>query len=430
MQSNGDYSKREPFRIPESAGAIRHGWFITAAGPDATAYPSEGDTPNVYYARKVRNPTYTQAVGNQSVTYETTSEYAFICNLHPETYIEEGSLLKCWHENGRWWTIDKTAPGFLWVGSALSTSGGGPYRLAAYNPATGTVKQTKQTSGSTGANRFVRFGGDGTLWTQGNESTAGNAFSRFSPSGALLGTVSTNVGLDPAFDASGNFYGFVTGTGIVKYSPSGTLIGTVVSNTTSSGGYLAIDASGNIHFRDGDASGSGLTKYDSSGTPLWNVALAGTPFGQWANICLDASGNIYASGKSWDSSGTLRWTAPSGYDQNFEACQIAADGSLYVTRPGTLRKLNPATGALIWKAEASKVTGYFSGTDEPSAAFAIPGLCCNGDAIYTACQRSSGAGNEPTVRRFDPDGNEAWALDTERPCWSVGIAPGIPVLFQ
>lgn len=319
---------------------------------------------------------------------------------------------------------------YLWVASALSTSGGGPYRLAAYDPETGDVQQLKQQDGTTGANRFVRFGGDGVLWSQGEETLATAKFSRWSAAGFLLTTTADNVGLDPAFDQHGNFYGFTAGVGIVKYDATGTLIGTFVANTTSTGGYLACDRDDNVIFRDGDASGTGLTKYDSSGTQLWNTPLAGTPFGQWANVCVDADGNVYASGKSWDASGALRWTAPSAYDQNFEACQIGPAGDLYVTRPGTLRKLNPADGTLVWKVEASQVTSYFGGTDEPSVAYPIPGLACKGAAIYTACQRSSGSGNEPTVRRFDPDGNEIWAIDTERSCWSCGIAPGMPVLFQ
>ncbi len=82
-------------------------FFRTVAGPDDTPYPNKDETPNVYYARMLKDPSFAEQVGNQSVTTKDANHFRYICNLHPETYIEEGSIVKCDKVNGRWWTIDK-----------------------------------------------------------------------------------------------------------------------------------------------------------------------------------------------------------------------------------------------------------------------------------------------------------------------------------
>lgn len=87
-------------------------FFKTAAGPDETEYPEEAQGVNVYYARELRNVSYPKEVGAQTLTYEETERFNYVCNLEPEKYIEEGSVVLGFLENGRWWTIDKVIGGF------------------------------------------------------------------------------------------------------------------------------------------------------------------------------------------------------------------------------------------------------------------------------------------------------------------------------
>jgi hypothetical protein len=95
--------------IAEYAGP--RAFFKTATGPgvypNQTAYPESNIVPNVYYARKLKNVTFPRTVGIQALTYDETDQYDFIFNLEPEKYIEEHSVVLCFRENGRWFTIDK-----------------------------------------------------------------------------------------------------------------------------------------------------------------------------------------------------------------------------------------------------------------------------------------------------------------------------------
>lgn len=75
--------------------------------PSGTDYPEAQDEPNVYRARKLKNVAFTEEPGRQTLTYDTTDQYAHIFNLEPLKYIEEGSVVLCFREGGRWYTIDK-----------------------------------------------------------------------------------------------------------------------------------------------------------------------------------------------------------------------------------------------------------------------------------------------------------------------------------
>lgn len=99
---------RERYQQPTSMPSVpRKEFFLTLAGPGATAYPDAGDSPNVYYARQLKNVTFTETPGAQTVTYDTTDHYACVLNLESSNYIEAGSILLCDRKNGRWWTVDK-----------------------------------------------------------------------------------------------------------------------------------------------------------------------------------------------------------------------------------------------------------------------------------------------------------------------------------
>lgn len=103
-----DYRLRDKTRPPAFThipGPRR--FFKTTAGPEEAAYPVEEDGPTVYYARMLKNVSFAKAVGAQSLTYETTEIYDHIFNLEVAKYIEEDSVVLCFGENNRWYTIDK-----------------------------------------------------------------------------------------------------------------------------------------------------------------------------------------------------------------------------------------------------------------------------------------------------------------------------------
>jgi hypothetical protein len=142
--TENDYPLRPQGRLPESSGTHRpREFFETIAGPDATPYPAEVDEPNVYYARRLKNVRFTETVGQQTLTYDTTEDKRFIFNMEAEKYIEEGSIISCWRQNGQWWTIDKVRQEELLVlchaRGATSHSAGSVSRL---DPITGDVVWT------------------------------------------------------------------------------------------------------------------------------------------------------------------------------------------------------------------------------------------------------------------------------------------------
>lgn len=79
-------------------------FFITVAGPDETAYPS--DPANVYYVRWQKNVSYEETPGNQSIDTTQTDEYGYVCCLVEGKYLDEGTLGLAFKENGQWWCLD------------------------------------------------------------------------------------------------------------------------------------------------------------------------------------------------------------------------------------------------------------------------------------------------------------------------------------
>ena len=79
--------------------------------PTGTAYPLASEQPNVYRARKLKNVAFVEEPGQQALSFDETEQYAHIFNLEPLKYIEEGSVVLCFREGGRWYTIDKVLTG-------------------------------------------------------------------------------------------------------------------------------------------------------------------------------------------------------------------------------------------------------------------------------------------------------------------------------
>lgn len=419
MESNGDYEKRNPFRFTESQGAIRHAWFITAAGPGATAYPSEGSSPNVYYARRVRNPSYAQTVGQQEVTYSTTTEYAHVCNLEAEKYIEEGSLIKCWHENGRWWTIDKTRASLLFVGMGAFPAF--TPLVGLYNPTTGdligeTLSDWPSTSGNV---VLARTGQSGAVWTLGP-----SGLRKWSRAGTLLWGKAGGVSM--AVDASGNAY-VNSGTTITKRNSSGDVVATLSTGDVSDG-FIATDVSGNLFYHDENTvSNRGLVKFDSSGSELWSTATIGGVTGSQfkRRIAIDASGSTYVASRKIDQSGSVLWTNPGtgGFD-DFCVC-IDADGGVYVGEPsGTtlashVRKISPSDGSTIWSTEVSSA----------AESRGVRDLAAHDGAVYAVCPRTSGL-TKSVYRLNAATGSIEWSANTSSRADTVAPPRGVAPIFQ
>src|SRR5258706_14566989 len=70
---------------------------------------------------------------------------------------------------------------------------------------------------------------------------------------------------------------------------------------------MTVDASGNVNVTGSSRSGGPYTediatnKYNSSGTLLWSKRFVGTGYGEDHGfaIAVDASGNVYVTGRTW-----------------------------------------------------------------------------------------------------------------------------------
>lgn len=103
-----DQDSRSAFPgVPDSAYLT---FWKTIAGPGATAYPADGTSPTVYNARPLRDVSFSDTPGAQSLTFTeitgTEHERRFF-NLETAKYIEEGSVVACWENSGKLFTIDK-----------------------------------------------------------------------------------------------------------------------------------------------------------------------------------------------------------------------------------------------------------------------------------------------------------------------------------
>lgn len=419
MTSNGDYTKRDVARSgQEIGGYLRHAWFETVAGPDMTPYPSEGDSPNVYYAKRVRNVSFEETVGQQEVTYADTTEFVHICNLEPEKYIEEGSLIKGWCENSRWWTIDKTSQQLVWQG--------GNVFLAHQNLLWGWKSKdgspfidTHDSGAATSQGLYtIRTGPGGAVWTVGN-----GGLRKYSKRGSLIWTVA-NGGRMLAVDTQGNAF-LPTTLGIKKYDTNGSLLTTLGSVNFLEGDFC-LDTDGNFFFYDKTPIGSGglgLRKYAPDGSLIWNVTagggLVGTFVGQ--RVCVDADGNSYTAGKKFDPNGNELWSITS-----FRSCVVDSQGRLFV---GDLdggggatyvRRLDPADGSQIWQAEMSASPNGFGVYDLASA----------GGSVYGVCPRDPASPTVPTIKRFDAEtGAIQWSAIGPS-AWTVAAFKGLAPLFQ
>ena len=256
----------------------------------------------------------------------------------------------------------------------------------------GTTGSWQQTTRIGSTSDDVIYGMDGNATNLLTGGTAGGSFdgnthagnvgepdafiSLRNSSGALVWTrfVSTSafdIGLDVAFDSTGNGYlaGYTSGTLpgnssggrllLARYDTAGnrTLLKQLGPGGSEEARGVAADASGNIYltgFMQGNLGGKDafVMKLDSLGAVLWTQFLGGSFDDQSEAIALDGAGHIWVAGSSsstfgghinsggrdafvaeYDAAGNLLGTTflATTSHENIEDIAIGPDGAAYVT---------------------------------------------------------------------------------------------------
>lgn len=379
---------------PQNPAGLRMEFFQTVAGPDTTVYPADADPkPTVYYARRLKNVTFTKTPGVQALDYDLTDDYKHLFNLQTDKYIEEGSIVAAWEKNGRWWTIDKvtdeeSVAAFV-AGLEDSTGPFYPRRAGRFNEAlgrdleftTGAILRSVSTDpvrqrvalGLTGTVRVLdydfssqwttighlcEYAINGTLYVAADQIVEGLPLQirAVDPAGAISSTwllppgggsapVAVAVAVDPAGD------GFL----LADYGDGFTRLyrfNTPVSATLPAG------------LKRLRSSASGIL-YAVNTTGLYRVGAAATllvSHGAALNaLAIDSAGDLYIAGvagtggysvRKVDSSGSILWNATTSFEQT--ALAVSSDGrDLFslgfnaVMNRQTIDHFDGSTGALI-----------------------------------------------------------------------------------
>lgn len=280
---------------------------------------------------------------------------------------------------------------------------------------------------------------------------AGNYLTaKYSPEGTLLWQAVYNGPANDAdysnsitVDAAGNVYvtgrSFGTGTetdfATIKYDASGNELwvqrynGT--NNSDDAGISVAVDASGNV-YAGGWASGLNgntdymIVKYSASGSQLWSRSYNGPNNGNdFMNaMVMDASGNIYATGKSrgtanddyatvkYNSSGTLLWSARYNGSSPDEATEITVDQQGNVIVTGNSTALNGKDYATI-KYNNAGVQQWLKRYNRTASTDDVPaGIVNDNDGnIYVTgyCTGSNTASVDYVTVKYSSNGEQEWA---------------------
>lgn len=217
---------------------------------------------------------------------------------------------------------------------------------------------------------------------------------------------------------------------------------------------MIMDQAGNVYVTGYSSNlGDGLDyltiKYNSSGSKLWEARYNGNGNGDdfAAALAVDASGNVYVTGKSWSgvsydyltvkysSSGTQQWTADYNSPQGLadEATAIAVDdlGNVYVTGTspgiGTLGDYATikydANGAEQW---VQRYNGPGIGLDKAVAIFVEPSAR-GGNVYVTGESAGFSTGSDYATIKYSNAGAQQWVARYDGGVNGTDIATSIAV---
>lgn len=273
------------------------------------------------------------------------------------------------------------------------------------------------------------------------------------PSSAIIGSTEFK-GNSITVDATGNVY--VTGYGgsgtaidfvTIKYTASGdtvwvrtyTFLGEASSDDKAVA--LAVDGSGNVYvtgFSLRSVSPAvrydyATVKYNSSGVQQWVRRYSGVGGdNQPTALALDASGNVYVTGYSadttditgddyatvkYDSAGNSLWAVRyhngiSGGDDRASAIGVSSTGIVYVTGSGAIAssfkseyvtiRYNRSTGDTVWTRH------YKQSTSDEAVAYDLA-VDASGSAYVTGSSLKVLNDYDAATVKYDSLGNQAWA---------------------
>lgn len=237
----------------------------------------------------------------------------------------------------------------------------------------------------------------------------------------------------------------------IKYSPQGDVLWSAVyngpANDADDANAIAVDAAGNVYvtgrsFGNSSETDYATIKYDASGTQLWVQRYNGTnnDNDEAISVLVDGSGNVYAGGTASSSSGSSdfvivkysasglqvwskNYNGPDNGNERMNAMVMDASGNIYAT--GKSRgaanddyatvKYSQA-GTLLWSARYEG-----SGADEPA------GLTVDqqGSVIVTGYATTAATGKDYTTIKYNNAGIQQWIKKYNRTGTTQDEAVGI-----